>query len=184
MRRWRTNLEHPEAALKQIGALMVSESQRAFKQQRFGGKVWDPRSKVNVFGILADFHAGKSKPPSRRFQTKPALRDTGRLAGSISFRIEGDTVVVGTNLPYASVHHTGGEVESVPITEQVQRKLADFLLKESTSDEVFSRLAPLVNRKMRDQTLKMDVPERPIVGITPTTLADIKEAVGVGIFEA
>ena len=183
VKRWEKNLDNPQAALKQIGALMTAESQRAFKDQKFGKEPWQPRGQVNVFGIIADFHAGKRTPPARRFETRPALRDTGRLSASIAFKLLGSKVVeVGSNLPYAGVHHTGGEVESEPITESVQRLLGNWL--KNKGSEFKSRLGFLLNKKLRGTTLKMDVPERPIVGITKQTLKDVQEAVGVKIMEA
>ncbi len=183
VKRWEKNLDNPQAALKQIGALMTAESQRAFKDQKFGKEPWQPRGQVNVFGIIADFHAGKRTPPARRFETRPALRDTGRLSASIAFKLLGSKVVeVGSNLPYAGVHHTGGEVESEPITESVQRLLGNWL--KNKGSEFKNRLGVLLNKKLRGTTLKMDVPERPIVGITKQTLKDVQEAVGVKIMEA
>ena len=182
VRRWQVNLKNPAKALKQVGALMVSESQKAFTDQRFGQEQWEPRSPINVFGILADFHAGKKTPPARRFESRPALKDTGRLGNSIAFQVSGDTVTVGSNLPYAGVHHTGGEVESVPLSEQVQHALGEWLLKID-DDTIFNRLAPLINKRRRGDTLKMQVPERRLVGITKQTIADIKEVVGVEIME-
>lgn len=183
-RRWERNLDNPKAALKQIGALMVSESQGAFRSQKLGDDPWPPRAVPNVFGIIADFHAGKRKPPQRRFEDRPALRDTGRLAASIAFRLQGSKVVeVGTNLPPAAVLHGGGDVESMPLTEKVQLLMGAWLLTVD-DDKVFNRLAPLLHKKWRGKTLKMEVPERPIVGITKQTIADVKEAVGVKIMEA
>jgi hypothetical protein len=79
---------------------MVAESQQSFRDQRFGSDAWEPRAPVNVFAIIADFHAGKKSPPQRRFESRPALRDTGRLAQSISWKLVGtDVVEVGSNLP-------------------------------------------------------------------------------------
>lgn len=182
MERFEKNLANPARALKQIGALAVSESQLAFRKQRLGDTAWEPRSKINVFGIIADFAAGKSVPPARRFQSRPALRDTGRLASSIAASVSGKFVTIGSNLPYASVQHTGGEVESMPITEDVQLRLGAWLLKVD-DDEIFGRLAFLLHKKYRGTTLTMEVPERPIVAITDTLIADAKEVIGVQIFE-
>lgn len=180
--RWGRNLDKPTAALKQIGALMTAESQRAFKAQRFGRTSWAPRGKVNTFGIIADFHAGKRAPPKRRFQTRPALRDTGRLAASIASRIIGtDTVEVGSNLPYAGVHHTGGTVESKTITAQVQRLLWAWLKTQGSA--LKRKLGFLLNKKFRGKKLTTEVPKRPIVGLTRRTMKDIEEVVGVKVFE-
>lgn len=181
--RWEKHLTDPSAALKQIGALMVSESRRGFKLQRFGKDEWEPRAPVNVFGIIADFHEGKAKPPNRRFEKRPALRDTGRLSKSIAFRLVSNHVVeVGTNLPYAGVHHTGGEVESKPITEKVQDALGAWLEKSGRKHK--GRLGFLLSEKMTGKTLTMEVPRRPLVGITEQTRHFVKEAVAVRIMEA
>ena len=174
-------LDGPAVALKQIGALMVAESQRSFKSQEFGEKKWDARAKVNVFGIIADFHAGKTAPPKRRFQDRPALRDTGRLAGSIAFEVKGDVVEVGTNVDYAKVLNEGGEVESKPITSKVRRLLWRWLKKQDT--DLKKRLGWVLNAKFRDKTIKTEVPARQFVGVTATTIKTVKQIVGVTIME-
>ena len=180
--RWERNLESPQRALKQIGALMVAESQQAFREQRFGTKAWPPRSPVNVFGIIADFAEGKRAPPARRFQRSPALRDTGRLAASIAFRVEGDSVSVGSNLDYAAVHQKGGATESETITGAVQRALWRWLREQGPERK--RQLGWLLNRKFRGEKLDGEVPARPFVGITRQTMADVREVIGVSIMEA
>lgn len=179
--RWERNLDNPEAALKQIGALMVAESMAAFREQRFGKVAWKERGTPNVFGIIKDFHEGR-EPPQRRFESRPALMDTGRLARSIAFVVlSRDTVEVGSPLAYAVKHHRGGEVESEKITEKVQKALGEWL--KDQGGDLRKRLGFLLNAKFRDQTLKMEVPARPIVGVTRSTIRDAKEAIGVRIFE-
>jgi len=175
-------LDNPTAALKQIGALMVAESQRAFKVQEFDGEKWQPRAPVNIFGIIADFHEGRRKPPQRRFERRPALRDTGRLSSSISFRLVGSRAVeIGTNLPYAGVHQRGGEVESKPITREVQRNLWAWLKNQPL--QMRRRLGFLLSKRYTDQTLKGSVPERRFIGITRRTREFVQKAVGVRIME-
>lgn len=176
-------LERPEAALKQVGALMVAESQRAFRDQKFGDKPWSPRGPINVMGIIADFYEGKRSPPARRFEARPALRDTGRLAQSIAFKLVGqDVVEVGSNLPYAGVHHRGGEVESKPINEQVRTLLAAWL--KGSGSKYRKALGWILARKFKDKTIKARVHERRLVGITKQTIQDVQTAVAVKIMEA
>ena len=175
------NLDNPTKALKQIGALMVAESQLAFKAQSFGGKRWDPRGPVNVFGVIADFSEGRRAPAARRFQRRPALRDTGRLSASINFRVSGNTVEVGTNLPYAAIHQTGGDVESKPITSVVRSRLWAWL--KNQGKPVRRSLGFLLNKKYKDKTLKGSVPKRQFIGITKRTRQFVRKAVGVEIME-
>lgn len=177
------NLGRPTAALKQIGALMVAESQQAFRDQRLGKHEWPARSVPNVMGIIADFASGKRAPPARRFEDRPALRDTGRLAASIAFRLVGaDSVEVGSSLPYADTHQRGGRSESATITEQVQRLLGRWL--GSQGAEMRQRLGWLMNEKFRGTKLTADVPKRPFVGVTDDTIKAVQLVVGAKIMEA
>lgn len=181
LRKIERTLDNPERPLKKIGALMTAESQEAFSEQEFDEKQWPGRRVPNVFGILADFAAGKKSPPQRRFESRPALRDTGRLAASISWSIvASDTVEVGTNLAYAGVQHAGGDVESVEITEKIQDALWAWLRKKK-NQEWRSKLGWLLNKKFRGTKLKARVPARPFVGLTRQGRKDIEEAIGVTI---
>lgn len=182
IQRIKRSLQDPTPALKQIGAMMAAESQQAFRDQSFGGVAWNPRGQVNIFGILADFAAGRKNPPSRRFERRPALRDTGRLAASIAWQvIGGDTVEVGSNLEYAGVHQHGGEVESEKITAKIQDSLWAWLKKQGKERK--RQLGWLINKKWRGQKLKMEVPARPFVGLTDQTRKDVLRTIGVKLLE-
>lgn len=181
LRRISRNVENPSAALRQVGALLVASSQAAFRDQEFNRRQWPARAPVNVFGILADLSAGR-KPPNRRLQTRPALRDTGRLQASISFQLVGDSAVeVGTVLPYAAVHQRGGPVQSATITSGVQKALARWL--KGKPSNVVKRLRPLTNPQYTGKRLNGEVPARPFIGLTPDNRRDIREAVGIRIVE-
>lgn len=183
IRRMGVKLDNPTPLLKQVGVIMVSESQRAFKAQQFGNRTWPARAPVNVYGILADFAAGKKAPPARRFERRPALRDTGRLAQSIAWQLVGTEVVeVGTNVEYAAVHQFGGTIESAPITDTVRGSLWSWLKGQDRSMK--RRLGWLLNKKFRNKKLTGKVPARPFVGITPRTRELVRLSIGVGISEA
>lgn len=180
--RWRKALENPERALKQIGTLMVAESQEAFREQRFDGKAWAQRGPINIFGIIADFAAGKTKPPARRFQRTPVLIDTGRLQNTIAYQLKGTTSVeVGSDLPYASIHQTGGPIESETIADRVQRLMRRWL--DGPGSEYRERLSFLLTQRMNGRKLQGEVEPRPFIGITRQTVEDVAEVVGVAIFE-
>lgn len=182
--RWEQALANPSVALRQIGALMVAESQEAFRNQRFGGQAWPERRVPNVFGIIQDLYEGKKSIPKRRFEARPALRDTGRLAASIAWQLVGtDAVEVGSNLPYAADHQVGGKVQSKPLNEQVRAGLNAFL-KTRTGKKWRPQLGWLLNKKFAGKSIEQTVPARPFVGITDQTIADVQEAVSVKIMEA
>jgi len=178
--RMHDRLVNPDAALKQIGALGVAASQKAFKAQEFGNTKWKPRGVPNFMGIIADFAAGKATPPKRRMQDRPALRDTGRLAQSIAFQVQGATVEWGSNLDYASVMNFGGVSESAPLTDTVRDKLAKWLKKRDAG--VRKKLGWLLNPKFAGKRVKVTVPARPFVGVTDELMADIEDVIGATIF--
>jgi len=180
--RWESNLDDPRVALKQVGVLMVAESQRSFRDQKHGRDKWEPRAPVNVYGIIADFAKG-SKPPARRFENSKTLRDTGRLSASIAFRVLGRKAVeVGSNLEYAAVLHHGGKIESETITPEVQKSLGKWL-KTKKGVGFKDQLGWLLNKKFTDTKLTGEVPARPFVGITKQTINDVLATVKVAIME-
>ncbi len=176
-------LDNPTPILKQIGALMLSESQEAFRAQKFDRKKWTPRAPVNVFGVISDFAQGRKAPLARRFERTPVLSDTGRLRASISFRLLGTRAVeVGSNVKYAAVHQTGGPTESEKLTPTVRKALWRWLRQQGL--EMRRRLGWLLNKKFAGQTIKGEVPARPFVGITRQTIKDVRAVIGVEISEA
>lgn len=182
IRRWKSGLRNPQGALKAIGALMVSESVRAFKMQRFGKTAWAPRGVPNVYGIIADLHGTARVPKKRRFEATPALVDTTRMKSTIAFQLKGTkSVEVGSNLPYSGVLHEGGPIESLPINEQVRDKLAKWL--KGAGKKWRKDLGFLFSKK-EGETLKGKVEARPFVGLTDQSIKDIEEAIRVTVFEA
>jgi len=49
-------------------------------------------------------------------QSGTTLLESGRLARSVKYRIEGDNIIIGSNLVYARIHHEGGIIQ--PVTAQ------------------------------------------------------------------
>jgi phage gpG-like protein len=168
--------------LRGIGMIMVSESQDAFKRQEFGGRSWAPRKDVNIFGLIADFAAGRKEPFKRRFQTRPALMDTGQLRMTLNFKVAGDdAVVVGSALPYAEDHQYGGETESEKITEPMQDAIRKWLSGKGKKYE--KRLGWLTAPKFTNQTIIGRVHRRRFLGVTKRTIADVEDMIGVTLKE-
>lgn len=161
-------LERPAPLLAAWGALLVSESQRAFRDQRFGEFAWPARYEgrkdpfLNLAAALAEWNRG-GKPRARHFQRRPALIGQGGtgLRGSIASRVVGtDTVEVGSELPYASLHQRGGGT-SMPITATAKKAVAKWLRTK--------RGAPFrdsIGFLFRRDTLNTFLHRRPFVGIT------------------
>jgi phage virion morphogenesis protein len=81
-------------AMDGIGQILVSNVQQRFIDQRApDGQPWAPLSPVTL--------------SRRRGGGGQILRDTGRLASSISYRVAGGAVELGSNVEYAGMHQYG-----------------------------------------------------------------------------
>lgn len=172
-----------EPALRQIGAVLVSQGQRAFETESFGDEPWPERYPsqsepfINVAGAVADLTAGGSVK-ARRFQRRPVLSDTGLLRGSLAWRLAGSHAVeAGSVVPYAGLHQHGGE-SSQPVTATTKKGLIAFL-KSKRGKPYRGKLGWLLNRKLGVTSLTTKVHARPFLGITKTVEEEI-----VGIIEA
>ena len=200
--KWRKELNHPVAnrpvgLAKQIGAIMVKESQRAFQKQALGDIQWPERypgmtsPKINIAGALADFISGRAAPKPNRFQDRPALVDEGMrggLWGSISSRVKDDlTVMVGTNKEYAGLHQEGG-ISSQNYGDDVRSRIQDWLYKRKSTKIPMSKknrtprkgregyaekLAPLLFTNTYTQKVK----RRPFIGVTDQAEQEIRMAI-------
>lgn len=168
-------LKNPKEALKILGLMMVSDSQKAFVDQAYGGKKWPPRGRINVMGILADLSLGKTVA-KRRFDQRPALIDTGFLRNSIASKVIGNAVEVGTKVDYAEVHQKGGRVKSEIVTKKIQAALWSWLKKKANA-KWKPDLGWLLNKKFRNKRLDGKVPARPFIGVTKQTKGYIKQII-------
>src|SRR3990167_8399514 len=181
-------LDHPEKLLERWGALGVSTSQRAFREQKLGDLDWEPRypnqraPKFNVAGAWSDFNSGLARPKPNRFEDRPALIDEGARGGllaSLTWKVVSkDTVEWGSNKPYAKLHQEGGRTR-IDITGSAVNLAKEWLFtkkgKVRKGKEVYAqRLA----HGMRTRIHAQRIIARPFVGI-PDQLRDemIKAAV-------
>lgn len=179
----RRRLENPERLLKRIGAVLVSAAERAFQQQRFGTIEWPARypnqtePKINIAGALADL-AESGTIKGRRFDDRPALRDTGRLMNSLSseaaITVKRGEVYVGTNVPYAGQHQEGG-VSRQTVTQEARAALAEAL-ERARDREDQDRLQALqkLGFLFSVPVLETRINPRPFLGVTPDAEDEIE----------
>jgi hypothetical protein len=152
--------DDPRDVLRGIGALLVKETKKAFREQRLGSVRWKTRGETGMVpnwpGLLEDFGPrGKTNPPDRRFEPAPVLKDWGDLARSFAqdpVLIGDDTVEHGSALPYADVLHAGGESETAEITAALQERMWDWMQRaRNASKRAGDRVASAVGQEKRDK---------------------------------
>lgn len=131
-----SRFKDPSGFLKQVGFLLLSASQKAFVDQKFGSAKWPARMNPNVPGAMRDLEKGPSIK-ERRFDPRPAVMDTGTLKRSLSPAVHSALprrsapglarVTVGTTVPYAAKQHFGSAFESIPVTDTIKKNLAIVL---------------------------------------------------------
>lgn len=156
-------------ALDGIGAYLTSKTQAAFREQKRGKATWAPRMTPNVPGIVSDLNRGV-RPPGRRFVDSPALRDTGRLLQSITWKVRRRReVVVGSSLPYAQIHQRGG-VQQITLAKQARGGLVELLRDRP---ELRTELGWLFQRP----TFMVRVQARPFLMVTQEDMSVLREIV-------
>jgi len=201
----RKSLKNPDQAvfqgrglMKQIGALGVAASQKAFREQGLGDLKWPARypsqvePKLNIAGALMDFKSGRKAPKPNRFQDRPALIDEGQrggMWGSLTLDVTGPlSVAWGTNKSYARIHQEGGRV-SIRYDDATRQRIKEWLYKPTggvRTSTVKAGLGPRRTRVEYEKHLRpllysgvwsQRVMKRPFVGITDELEKDINSAI-------
>lgn len=94
-------------AMEGIGQILVSNTQQRFVDQE------DPDN--HEWDKLSDFTLARRRKGGAGAQI---LRDTGRLASSINYKVVGGSVELGTNVVYAGTHQFGAKKGSYGKTKK------------------------------------------------------------------
>lgn len=172
LRRLRVRLRNPAPAARMIGLLLVSESARAFTEQRLGAERWPERYPnqaepfVNVAAVLEKANRGV-KPRPGDFSRRPALLSTRTLQRSVASELRGpNTVEVGSASPYAAVHQYGGTSKQ-EVSATAKLTLRSWLytpggrLRKEAAPYA-EKLSPLLSKASHET----EVFARPFVGVT------------------
>jgi len=174
--------------LHRIGTFVVSEFMQRIQQQRIGDKPMEARGSsdqdyANIAGIIRYLQRGQGSPniPSRYFERRPALVDTGRLRNSITYNIKGGTKIeVGPTVKYAKKQILG-ESETFPgagkggdrtVREGLKRYLKRNKDKRKALGWLFSRDEVEIKPKARNFIEPTDDLQRDIQGIIETFLQE------------
>jgi phage gpG-like protein len=177
-------IQNPVDTLGSIGAFFQAKAQQSFKAQGRPGGTWAPRAVPNIPGILHDFHDGSAKPKARRFQDRPAVKDSGLLQKSIRYQVTSRTTVeIGVHGPaqaYADIQQFGGETQTKPVTREFQEWLYRWL-KSKAGTPWKSALGWLLNKKYTGDPLTWNVTARPFLTVIADDVTDLEDMIGVKI---
>lgn len=105
MRRLIRAVANPAPALDEIGARLVTSTVLRFEREHSpDGVPW-------------------KRPRRAERERGQTLTDTGRLRGSITHRVVGDAVEVGTNVVYGAIHQLGGRTPARTIRPKTKKAL-------------------------------------------------------------
>ena len=194
----RRKLEDPAPILRSIGAKLLADAQRAFRDQQLGEVSWPARYPsqeepfINIAGALSDLERGPNVRPAN-FSRRPALMTTGNLARSLSSaskavsRPSKFSVEIGTTVPYAPIHQWGGEsIQNV--SETARKNLAKYSRRQrgaarrgkgirgvllAAKNEAIKKLGFLFSV---DQ-LRTNVAQRPFLGVTDQAEDEIRQII-------
>lgn len=165
-------LENPTDMLSELGAYAANEVQRNFTE---GGRYQSPFSAVG-----GDKKWQPHSPVTKEIYESQGIRgpysllvQSVRLVQSISSRVEGKSVIVGTNVEYAAIHQFGspkGAYEMLIKAHIRKRKvMASQILKSGKP----GKIKPMnQNTSVRAHMRKSPaIPARPFMNIHPESLA-------------
>jgi len=178
-----------------VARILESQSQRAFIEQRLGEYAWPERYPnqedpfVNVAALVNWTNAG-GQVQSRFFDRRPALMATGNLVGSISATFKGDSVWVGSALPYAANHQWGlSSTQTVSMTAKKtigkwigeepdgkggwKKKKRMGSRQKEQREKYWFKLAPMLGKT----ELETQAVQRPFLGITEQNAQEIRESI-------
>lgn len=109
--------------LKDIQVELSGEFDQNFERQAFFNEAWERR-----------------KSPVHGTRSGHLLVNTGALRGSIQSKVDGDSVVFWSDLPYAGIHNDGGEIiVTARMKKFFWRKYRDNFTGEGTGKKGWGR---------------------------------------------
>lgn len=161
----------------QTAPLKIGEVVVAFSMQRFREQAWVDRSTEPW---------KQRKPGAARNRGRNLLVDTGRLRRSVRItRTTSDTVVVGSDVPYAKAHNDGFRgVVSVSAHQRTRytRSTAEVPTRRGTSRRTV--MAAGSTYTVKAYSRKMNMPRRRFLGESATQNNQIKRVIAAEIQRA
>lgn len=141
---------------RQVGQLAVNFSKERFVEQNWldeSPEPWQPRKRKR--------RGGKAR------QQGAILVDSGRLKRSIRIiRVEGTSVTIGTNVPYAQKHNEGftGTENVKAYVQRVKQHKRKMKVKSGKRLKVKNVTVKAHSRRIKAHARKVNIPKRQFLG--------------------
>lgn len=142
--------------LSLIGNLIQNKASQAFESEKSAsGEKWKPNSLRTIHASYGRrTHSKKGKPMKgflKHASSKKILQNTGHLATSITYTVNEESVVIGTNKEYAAIHQFGGKTgrgKKVNIYARPFLPLEGKSLEKGTTKEVLGMIRGWLESKL------------------------------------
>lgn len=154
-------MANPQPFYQSVGNLMVGSVGENFRREQTPeGAPWQP---LRPATIRARQRRGKS--------ALAILRETGVLAGSISYEVEPGGVWIGSPVRYAAIHQFGGTIDKEARAGQIFRRQ----YKDGSFGRRFAKkkLKTTVATDVAIGAHQITIPARPFLGVSAQDKADI-----------
>lgn len=167
-------LEHPTEALEIIGRLGANAVRKNFDE---GGRYSSPYSAIG-----GDKKWLPHSPATKRIYESKGIRgpyallvQSGRLVQSITSRVEGSSVVVGTNMEYAAIQQYGAKAGQYEMLIKAHVRKRRVMASQMLKNGKFGKLKPMTTKtSVRAHMRKSPaIPARPFMNIHPDSLDEI-----------
>jgi phage gpG-like protein len=155
--------------LRTIGELVVNDALQNFKNEAFEGAKWKPRKDGSSAG------ARKSR--------RNLLVKSGKLRRSVRVvSISKDSVIVGSDVPYAKAHNEGFSGSVSVEAHKRKRKIKTYVTSIKTKKTTKRKVLAGFN-EVKAHNRNMNIPQRQFIGITPQLKEKIKKKILSGLFK-
>lgn len=132
-----------------------------FSKERFRDQAWLDNSR--------EPWKQRSRKRSGKKRSQTLLVDKGRLKRSIrKIHADQNSVIIGTDVPYAEIHNNGGTIKEVVIVRQhtvkAHKRKAYSRQRAGRSERIKSQLIKSHSVKTHKRRMNTRIPARPFIG--------------------
>ncbi len=163
--------QNPAPILEQIGDIVISGVEENFARE---GRYSSPGAWLGGGQKWRALRPSTLRRRKNKGKDAKILQDTGTLAGSIAKTVTENSVIVGTNLPYAAAHQFGARI-NMPARPRILH-FRKYKKGQHKGKTLFARPEKAqFGQKVQGKAYMVTIPARPFLTIHPDDLQEIKD---------